>query len=115
MSRTWAGCRKEIYMLPMFQSDWRDRAVNSDHSEFGSPTVEQNTGAVGAQRESDGPTVGVQDGSGAQGGAQGLVGLRGGYHEGPQCLQLRFTHAHLPAFRNCWFKPNLKVIALYSH
>jgi len=48
MSRTWAGCRKEIYMLPMFtQSDWRDRAVNSDHSEFGGPTVEQNMGAVG--------------------------------------------------------------------
>lgn len=36
VSRTWAGCRKEIHMLPMFtQSDWGDRAVKSDHSERG--------------------------------------------------------------------------------
>ena len=58
MSRTWAGCRKEIHLLPMFtQSSWGDRAVNSGQSECGQCYCRgEHRCCRGLER--DGPTVG---------------------------------------------------------
>ena len=58
MSRTWAGCREEIHLLPMFtQSSWGDRAVNSGQSECGQCYCRGEHGCCrGLER--DRPTVG---------------------------------------------------------